>query len=157
MWWREVRWRSSCQQCQCHIAFGISGTVSILHSNLCQILQHSTQIGIKEGGKAVPVTGRGGPYGCETSGLPHFLDSRLRDGVRLSALRAGRSEPPRRFLVLIPVTGWVDTRAMVRLEGVDKFKNPVKSSEIQTVTFRLVAVPPSNKHLNSFRAGHAGA
>jgi hypothetical protein len=32
-------------------------------------------------GKAVPVTGRGSPYGCETSWLPHFLDSRLRDGV----------------------------------------------------------------------------
>jgi hypothetical protein len=23
-------------------------------------------------GKAIPVTGRGGPYGCETSKLPHF-------------------------------------------------------------------------------------
>jgi hypothetical protein len=24
-------------------------------------------------GKAIPVTGRGGPQGCETSRLPHFL------------------------------------------------------------------------------------
>jgi hypothetical protein len=24
-------------------------------------------------GKAIPVTGREGPYGCETSRLPHFL------------------------------------------------------------------------------------
>jgi hypothetical protein len=24
-------------------------------------------------GEAFPVTGRGGPYGCETSRLPHFL------------------------------------------------------------------------------------
>jgi hypothetical protein len=31
-------------------------------------------------GKAIPVTGRGGPYGCETSRLPHFLDNRLSDG-----------------------------------------------------------------------------
>jgi hypothetical protein len=23
--------------------------------------------------KAIPVTGRGGPYGCETSRLPHFV------------------------------------------------------------------------------------
>jgi hypothetical protein len=30
--------------------------------------------------KAIPVTGRGGPYGCETSRLPHFLDNRLTDG-----------------------------------------------------------------------------
>jgi hypothetical protein len=31
-------------------------------------------------GKAIPVTGREGPYGCETSRLPHFLDNRLTDG-----------------------------------------------------------------------------
>jgi hypothetical protein len=24
-------------------------------------------------GKAIPVTDRGGPYGCETSRLPHFV------------------------------------------------------------------------------------
>jgi hypothetical protein len=28
-------------------------------------------------GKAITVTGRGGPYGCETSRLPHFLDNWL--------------------------------------------------------------------------------
>jgi hypothetical protein len=30
--------------------------------------------------KAIPVTGRGGLYGCKTSRLPHFLDSQLTDG-----------------------------------------------------------------------------
>jgi hypothetical protein len=30
--------------------------------------------------KAIPVAGRGGPYGCETSRLPHYLDNRLSDG-----------------------------------------------------------------------------
>jgi hypothetical protein len=30
--------------------------------------------------KAIPVTDRGGLYGCETSRLPHFLDTRLTDG-----------------------------------------------------------------------------
>jgi hypothetical protein len=37
--------------------------------------------------KAIPVTGRGGPCGCETSRLPRFLDNRLADGgevVRLT-------------------------------------------------------------------------
>jgi hypothetical protein len=29
---------------------------------------------------AIPVTGRGSPYGCERSMLPHFLDNRLTDG-----------------------------------------------------------------------------
>jgi hypothetical protein len=27
--------------------------------------------------KAIPVTGRGDPYGCETSRLPHFPDNRF--------------------------------------------------------------------------------
>jgi hypothetical protein len=30
--------------------------------------------------KAIPVTGRGGLLGYETSRNPHFLDSQLRDG-----------------------------------------------------------------------------
>jgi hypothetical protein len=31
-------------------------------------------------GKAIPVTGRGGPQGCEMLRLPHFLDNRLTGG-----------------------------------------------------------------------------
>jgi hypothetical protein len=30
-------------------------------------------------GKAIPATGHEGPYVCETSRLPHFLDNRLTD------------------------------------------------------------------------------
>jgi hypothetical protein len=47
---------------------------------------------------------------------------------RLSALCAGRPLPPGRFLVLISVRGWVDPRAIVRLEGLGQFKNPITSS-----------------------------
>jgi hypothetical protein len=36
--------------------------------------------------KATPVTGRGGPYGCETSKLPRFLDNRLTDGGEVDSL-----------------------------------------------------------------------
>jgi hypothetical protein len=36
--------------------------------------------------KAIPVTGRGGPQGCETSRLPHSLDNRLRDGGDIVSL-----------------------------------------------------------------------
>jgi hypothetical protein len=31
-------------------------------------------------GKAIPVTRHEGPYGCERSRLPHFLDNQLTDG-----------------------------------------------------------------------------
>jgi hypothetical protein len=62
--------------------------------------------------------------------------------VRLSALRAGlplHSPPPGRFLVLSSVTGYVDLKAIVRLEGLGRLKNPMTSSGLEPATFRLVA------------------
>jgi hypothetical protein len=41
---------------------------------------------LKKKGKAIPVTGRGGPQGCEMSSLPHFLESRLTDGGEVVSL-----------------------------------------------------------------------
>jgi hypothetical protein len=35
---------------------------------------------LKIKGKAIPVTGREGPQGCETWRLPHFLNNLLTDG-----------------------------------------------------------------------------
>jgi hypothetical protein len=34
--------------------------------------------------QAIPVTGHGGPWGCETYRLPHFLHNRLTDGGEIS-------------------------------------------------------------------------
>jgi hypothetical protein len=45
----------------------------------------------KKKGKAVPVTGHGGPLGCETSRLSHFLDNRLTDGGEVVCLMC---QPP---------------------------------------------------------------
>jgi hypothetical protein len=49
---------------------------------------HARDQGDDKIGKADPVTGREGPWGCETSGLPHLLelDSRLIDGCKVVRL-----------------------------------------------------------------------
>jgi hypothetical protein len=59
--------------------------------------------------------------------------------VRLSGLRVGRSLAPGSFLVLISVRGRIDSRIIVRLEGLGKLKNQMISSGIETATFQLVA------------------
>jgi hypothetical protein len=72
--------------------------------------------------EAIPVAGCECPQGCETSRLPHFLDNRPKDGCKFLSLRAGRPLPIRRFLVLISIRGWIDHRAIVRLEGLGQLK-----------------------------------
>jgi hypothetical protein len=59
--------------------------------------------------------------------------------VSLLALRAGRPLPSGTFLVLISVRGWVDTRAIARLEGLRELKNPMTSSGLEHATLRFVA------------------
>jgi hypothetical protein len=77
---------------------------------------------------AISVTGRGDPQDCETSRLPHFPGNWHTDGGEDVSLalqpvftRAGTS------LVIICVKGWADTRAVVRLEGLGKWKNSMTS------------------------------
>jgi hypothetical protein len=79
--------------------------------------------------KAVPVTGRGGPQGCKTPSLPHFLGNRLTHGGPL---------PIGSFLVLISVRGCFYPRHIVRLEGLGQLKKST-SSGFEATTFRLVA------------------
>jgi hypothetical protein len=50
--------------------------------------------------KAIPVTGCGGPKGCETLRLPHFLDNRLTDGGEVVSRTRRLPFTPRK----IPVT-----------------------------------------------------
>jgi hypothetical protein len=107
---------------------------SIWTSNVAQSIK------VKRKGKAVLVTDREGPYGCDTSTLSHFVQTiGSQMAVNLSALRAGRHLTPGRFLVLISLRGWVDPRAVVRLEELGKLKNPMTTTGIEHATFRLVA------------------
>jgi hypothetical protein len=58
---------------------------------------------IKQKSKAVPETSCGGSQGCETLRLPHFLDSRLTDGVIFSLKSLPRYTPQEdsRLLLLL--------------------------------------------------------
>jgi hypothetical protein len=47
--------------------------------------------------KKLPVTGREGPWGCETSRLPHFLGSRLTDGGEVVSLTRRPPFTPRKI------------------------------------------------------------
>jgi hypothetical protein len=69
-------------------------------------------------GKAISVTGRGSPWGCETSRLPHFLDNRLIDGGEFVSLTRRPPFTPQEdswysFLLVIgstpgPLCNWKD-------------------------------------------------
>jgi hypothetical protein len=54
--------------------------------------------------KVIPVRGREGPYGCETSRPPNFLENRFTDGGKIvSLMRRPPFTTQGRFLVLISV------------------------------------------------------
>jgi hypothetical protein len=48
-------------------------------------------------GKAISITGREGPWGCEMSRLPHFLDNRLTDGGEVVSLTHWPPFTPRKM------------------------------------------------------------
>jgi hypothetical protein len=50
----------------------------ILHSHCRENQKFYTKVKVES--KAIPVTGRGGLYGCEMLRIPHCLDNRLLDG-----------------------------------------------------------------------------
>jgi hypothetical protein len=89
--------------------------------------------------KAVPMQAWTGPEGSRRLRLPGICDSRHLRVVWLSALRTGRLYPHGRFLVIISVTSWVDSRPILLPEGLGKWKTWNTSLGFETATFRFVA------------------
>jgi hypothetical protein len=86
--------------------------------------------------KANPVTGSGGPKGCETSRLKKFLNDQLTDGGRVVSLICRPSFTPR---IVLGVYEAVDPKAIVPMIRLGQPKNPMTSSGIEPHTFQSAA------------------
>jgi hypothetical protein len=91
--------------------------------------------------QAIPVTGREGPYGCEMSRVPHFLDNWLTDGGEVVSPMHQPPFTPRKIPGTHFFRGWIDPRSIVWPEGLGKLKNPVTSSGIARDLLACSVVP----------------
>ena len=96
--------------------------------------------------KAIPLQTWTGPEGSRRLWLPDFktIGTWRCWGCHLNAPAA--FNPQEIFLVHICVRGWFKLKAIMRPEGLRQWKVPMTSSEIEPVTFRLVA-----QYLNQLR------
>jgi hypothetical protein len=82
---------------------------------------------VKKRGKAMPVTGRGGPLDLETSRIPHFLGTRFTGGDEGMNITRRPPFPPGRFLALFSLRGRDNLKAILWLEGLGQLKKQMTS------------------------------
>jgi hypothetical protein len=68
-----------------------------MDSILSQMNPDHTLIPVQAKGKAIPITGRGGPEGFEMSRLPYFLDNWFTDGGEVVSLTRRPPFTPRKI------------------------------------------------------------
>jgi hypothetical protein len=72
------------------------GSLTYLQNMAVDGMEFLETLKVKKG-KIIPVTGHEGPYGCETSWLPRFLDNRLTDGGEVVSLMRRPPFTPRKI------------------------------------------------------------
>jgi hypothetical protein len=78
-------------------------------------------------------------WGFQEVKARRFQNNNLMKVVMLSALHTGCLYPQEIYLVFISVTGWVNTRAVVWLEGICQWEIQMTPLGIKDATFWLVA------------------
>ena len=115
--------------------------VAVANSNLLYYLSLVAQFEllVRVKGKVVLLQAWCGPEGSRRFNVPRFSWHSAHQGGEVVSLTHRPPLPPGMFLVLIFTMGWVEPRAMVRLEGNVSLKNPVTPPGIDPGTVRLVA------------------
>jgi len=98
---------------------------------------------IKSKCKSVPLQAWSGPEGSRNLMFATYVTT-AQDGGKVVSLTHRPPLPQEILLVLISITGWVYPRAIVRSEGLYRWKIPMTPSGIEPVTFRLVAQQLNN-------------
>jgi hypothetical protein len=105
---------------------------------------------VKEG-KAVSLQTWSGPEGSRKLRFPDFVTT-AQDGGKVVRPTHRPHLPQKMLLVLISVRGWVDSKAIMRLEGFMSIKNSMTLSGIEPANFWFVAqylnIPPQYLYIS---------